>query len=152
MHPQQVTSWTWAFNFSPRDMFQVPHVNRSDYQLIDISEDGFVRHLSFTAEHWIILTLFEWNVSNQCLDNTSRWVIVSSRLEILWFLWSSSTWKTALVEIQAYDFFSFFSSEFLLFNDVNFPVPLLMVSNGCLKLSSIGRKICNISKEIWKSR
>ena len=39
-----------GFNFS-RDMFQVPHVNRSDYQLIDISEDGFVRHLSFTAEH-----------------------------------------------------------------------------------------------------
>ena len=26
---------------------QVPHVNRTDYQLIDISEDGFVRLLSF---------------------------------------------------------------------------------------------------------
>ena len=26
-------------------VIQVPHVNRTDYQLIDISEDGFVCHL-----------------------------------------------------------------------------------------------------------
>ena len=29
---------------------QIPHVNRTDYQLIDISEDGFV---------WLLLVLFD---------------------------------------------------------------------------------------------
>lgn len=43
-----MVSWNWATFFSPWALteyrpYQVPHVNRTDYQLIDISEDGFVR-------------------------------------------------------------------------------------------------------------
>lgn len=35
-------------------MFQVPHVNRTDYQLIDISEDGYVCVLEYPLSFYII--------------------------------------------------------------------------------------------------
>ena len=40
-----LTFWSCSLVFYACVFSQVPHVNRTDYQLIDISEDGFVSYL-----------------------------------------------------------------------------------------------------------
>lgn len=52
-------------NFLCSLLVQVPHVTRTDYQLIDISEDGFVSDLLCETLYWVhkflvLYTLHEW--------------------------------------------------------------------------------------------